>query len=57
MKPSGDTIREVYTPKKIIWSGCVELRDEIEKCSLWLLLLRHALHEKPFGKGEEEANW
>lgn len=46
MKLSWDIIGEVYTSDKIIWRGQWEIRVDLEKECLWLLLLQHALHEK-----------
>ena len=57
MKPSCDKMGEVHTSEKIISRGFVEWRDEMEKGSLWLLLLRQALQENSFGKGAEKSNW
>ena len=56
MKPSCDKMGEVHTSEKIISRGFIKWRNEMEKGSLWLLLLRQALQENSFGKGAEKSN-
>ena len=48
-------MEEVQTSEKIIWRVCVDTSDEVEKGNLWLLLQRHAVHEKSFGIEENDS--
>ena len=50
-----DIMGEVQTSEKIIWRGCVDTSDEVEKGNLWLLLQRHAVHEKSFSIEEDDS--